>query len=67
MRALGIEVVDRIPCIIKAQQYSEGYLGVKASRMSHELDGSYCHWDHAGEPLPPQQSVNGSMSGDEGS
>jgi len=35
--------------------------------MSHQLDGSFCHWDHAGEPLPPQQSVNGSMSGDEGS
>lgn len=31
LRALNVEVTDRIPCIVQAQQYSEGYLSVKVS------------------------------------
>lgn len=32
--------------------------------MNHELDGSYCYWDHGGEPLPPQVAYgNGSQDG----
>jgi hypothetical protein len=34
----------------------------QAARMDHDLDGSYCHWNHGGEPLPPQL-VNGNGSG----
>lgn len=34
----------------------------QAARMDHDLDGSYCHWNHGGEPLPPQL-VNGNGNG----
>ena len=49
LQSLGVQVLERIPCIVKAQKYSEGYLKVKQSRMSHVFDGSFCHWNH-GEP-----------------
>ncbi len=58
LRELGVTVVDRIPCLVKAQQYSQGYLATKQERMMHELDGSYCFWNHDGEP-------SGSMRNDE--
>lgn len=29
LRALGIEVTGRVPCVVQAQQYSEDYLAVK--------------------------------------
>lgn len=62
LRALGVVVTDRVPCIIKAQEFSEGYLAVKASRMDHVLDGDFCHWNHDGEPMPPLRSMDVSDS-----
>lgn len=58
LTALGINVVDRVPCIVKSQQYNKGYLSAKQKRMKHilvdeeeeELEGQYCFWDHDGEP-----------------
>ncbi len=49
LQSLGVQVLERIPCIVQAQKYSEGYLKVKQSRMSHVFDGSFCYWNH-GEP-----------------
>jgi GTP cyclohydrolase II len=55
--ALGITVTERVPCIVKTQQYNRGYLAAKQARMEHilsdeELDGQFCFWEHAGEPGP---------------
>jgi len=56
LAALGINVVDRVPCLIKAQKYNKGYLSAKQKRMKHileeeeALEGQYCFWDHDGEP-----------------
>lgn len=57
LRSLGVDVTERIPCIVKAQKHNLGYLSTKRSRMRHilapesDLDGSYCIWNHDGEPL----------------
>ena len=57
LEALGVRVIDRIPCIVQAQQHNLGYLSTKRARMNHylasELDGSFCYWNHDGEPLKP--------------
>ncbi len=37
LEALGIRVVDRIPVLIEANPFSEGYLEVKRERMHHDL------------------------------
>ncbi|HEX7664193.1 MAG TPA: GTP cyclohydrolase II [Polyangiaceae bacterium] len=37
MRALGIEVDDRIPVVIEPNTFSHGYLETKRLRMAHEL------------------------------
>lgn len=57
LAALGINVVDRVPCLVKSQKYNKGYLSAKQKRMKHilreedeELEGQYCFWDHDGEP-----------------
>lgn len=64
LRDLGVEVTDRVPCIVQAQEFNEGYLAAKESRMSHLLsqdEGSdteeeaeppaeFCYWNHEGEP-----------------
>ena len=57
LSALGITVVDRVPCQVKSQKYNRGYLNAKQQRMKHilrdeeeELEGQYCFWDHDGEP-----------------
>ncbi|GAB4818556.1 hypothetical protein N2152v2_005602 [Parachlorella kessleri] len=79
---LGITVTGRIPCLVKAGKYNNGYLKAKQRRMDHmlgsgemlgvadaegsssvddfqdmdervpeeELDGSFCWYDHEGEP-----------------
>ena len=49
LRALGIQVIDRVPCIVKAQPFSKDYLAVKEKRMAHDFDGSYCYWNHDGD------------------
>lgn len=57
LAALGINVVDRVPCQVKSHKYNRGYLSAKQRRMKHilrddeeELSGQYCFWDHDGEP-----------------
>lgn len=35
LSSLGVDVVDRIPVEIEAQEHSEGYLKVKGERMNH--------------------------------
>ena len=62
LRALGVSVTDRVPCIVKSQEFSEGYLAVKAARMDHVLEGDFCHWNHDGEPMPPSRGSLGSVS-----
>ena len=65
LSALGVDVTGRVPCIVKAQEFNEDYLATKAARMDHELDGSYCFWNHDGEPMPPLSSstANGNGNG----
>ena len=60
MESLGIKVNGRVPCIVSPSEFNQGYLNAKEQRMSHmltdrdesdgELDGSYCYWNHEGEP-----------------
>lgn len=56
LEALGIRVVDRIPVLIEANPFSEGYLEVKRERMHHDLPqiggGAGRGPDDADEPLP---------------
>ena len=65
LSALGVDVTGRVPCIVKAQEFNEDYMATKAARMSHELNGEYCIWDHRGEPMPPYNGslVNGNGNG----
>ncbi len=58
LSALGVNVTGRVPCIVKAQEFNEDYMATKAARMSHELTGDYCFWNHEGEMMPP---LNGSL------
>jgi hypothetical protein len=54
LEELGLNITGRIPCLVKAGEYSEGYLKVKGARMEHmDLVGEFCHWDHGGEKDPP--------------
>ena len=53
LRATGVQVTDRIPCIVKAQPYSQDYLKIKQTKMAHDFDGSYCYWNHDGTALLP--------------
>ena len=76
LSALGVDVVGRVPCIVKAQEFNEDYMATKAARMSHELTGDYCVWNKKfydgplkpgsleGEPMPP---LNGSVANGNGS
>ena len=64
LREMGVIVTDRIPCIVKAQQFSQGYLATKQERMMHELDGSYCFWNHDGEPTGPLMSMDAPVAAD---
>ena len=36
---------------------TQGYLEVKAQRMDHLLDGSWCYWNHDGEPTQPSAAA----------
>lgn len=53
LETLGISISDRLPCIVEAGDYNKGYLEAKAQRMDHLLDGSWCYWNHDGEPTQP--------------
>jgi GTP cyclohydrolase II len=48
MERLGVRIDGRIPCIVKANLFNQGYLEAKEGRMKHYLDGSWCYWDHSG-------------------
>ncbi|WP_323669327.1 GTP cyclohydrolase II [Aliarcobacter butzleri] len=37
VESLGVEIVERIPAIIKANKYNEGYLSTKKEKMGHLL------------------------------
>lgn len=64
MESLGIKVNGRVPCIVSPTEFNEGYLSAKEARMDHMLsddggstqddndglDGSFCYWNHEGEP-----------------
>lgn len=61
---LGVKVVGRVPCVVAAGQYNQGYLDAKRDRMEHLLDGSWCYWNHDGEPAEPVPTslVRGGMA-----
>jgi GTP cyclohydrolase II len=59
--ALGVSVVERVPCLVKSHKYNRGYLDAKQRRMEHMLSsddeaeglqGQFCFFDHEGEPGP---------------
>jgi hypothetical protein len=35
----------------------QGYLTAKRERMDHLLDGSWCYWEHDGEPSQPSSAA----------
>ena len=49
LEKLGVRIDGRIPCIVKANLFNQGYLAAKEGRMKHFLDGSWCYWDHSGQ------------------
>eukprot|EP01025_Chloroclados_australasicus_P066133 TRINITY_DN904_c0_g2_i1.p2 TRINITY_DN904_c0_g2~~TRINITY_DN904_c0_g2_i1.p2 ORF type:complete len:346 (-),score=39.67 TRINITY_DN904_c0_g2_i1:581-1618(-) len=53
LRTMGVTVVDRIPVQVVPGKYNQGYLDAKRTRMDHQLDGSFCWWNHEGEPGEP--------------
>lgn len=48
LRALGVNVVDRLPVIVQPNSHSRGYLETKRLRMDHMLP----NWHAAGEEPP---------------
>ncbi len=36
---------------VAAGKFNKGYLEAKRERMDHLLDGSWCYWNHDGEPV----------------
>jgi hypothetical protein len=40
LEKLGVAIEGRIPCIVKANLFNQGYLEAKAGRMKHFLDGA---------------------------
>jgi GTP cyclohydrolase II len=50
LRALGVEVVDRIPLVIPANAYDRAYLETKAHKSGHLIDDRDLE---QGEPLEP--------------
>lgn len=57
LRATGVKVMDRIPCIVEGRAFSQNYLDVKQSKMAHDFDGSYCYWNHDGTALLPNTQI----------
>ena len=57
LRATGVKVTDRIPCIVEGQAFSQNYLDIKQSKMAHDFDGSYCYWNHDGTALLPNTQI----------
>lgn len=51
LEKLGVQIDGRIPCIVEANLFNQGYLEAKEGRMKHYLDGSWCYWDHDGTSM----------------
>ncbi|WIA29997.1 hypothetical protein OEZ86_000095 [Tetradesmus obliquus] len=54
---LGVAISGRIPCQVQAGEHNQGYLTAKRERMDHLLDGSWCYWNHDGEPSQPSSAA----------
>ncbi|WIA09928.1 hypothetical protein OEZ85_010142 [Tetradesmus obliquus] len=54
---LGVAISGRIPCQVQAGEHNQGYLSAKRERMDHLLDGSWCYWNHDGEPSQPSSAA----------
>ncbi|EFJ51564.1 hypothetical protein VOLCADRAFT_116428, partial [Volvox carteri f. nagariensis] len=48
---LGINVTGRIPCLVAAGKYNQGYLEAKRDRMAHMLAGGESEGSGADEPI----------------
>lgn len=46
------------PSYTTAPLHLQGYLTAKRERMDHLLDGSWCYWEHGGEPSQPSSAAN---------
>lgn len=55
LRALGVDVEDRMPVLVEANRYSAGYLDVKRRRMQHEIPSEVAH--SVPEPEPEDENV----------
>lgn len=56
LRGYGIEVTDRVPLLIEANDYNSSYLATKASKLGHMLLQTYLvtigiHWQDAPQPI----------------
>lgn len=56
LRGYGIEVVDRVPLLIEANDYNSIYLATKATKLGHMLLQTYLvtvaiHWQDAPQPV----------------
>uniref|UniRef100_A0A383V446 Uncharacterized protein n=1 Tax=Tetradesmus obliquus TaxID=3088 RepID=A0A383V446_TETOB len=45
------------PPPLLATTFEQGYLTAKRERMDHLLDGSWCYWNHDGEPSQPSSAA----------
>jgi len=69
LEALGITVTGRVACIVEASEYNQGYLTTKEQKMAHllsqdedmDLDGSFCYWNHEGEPGSSGVAIGGEV------
>lgn len=56
LRGYGLEVVDRVPLLIEANDYNSVYLATKAEKLGHMLLQTYLvtvaiHWQDAPQPV----------------
>ncbi len=56
LKGYGIEVVDRVPLLIEANDHNSGYLATKATKLGHMLLQTYLatvaiHWQDAPQPV----------------
>lgn len=63
LTALGVSITGRVPCVVAAGELNQGYLDTKRDRMDHLLDGSWCYWNHDGEPRAQPRVAADSQSG----
>lgn len=45
------------PTVCLRRYTLQGYLTAKRERMDHLLDGSWCYWNHDGEPSQPSSAA----------